>query len=134
MRHSSHQHTEPSPTTPNLLSLLTGCPADLKYSRSKSRSLRIVLESPQQTWILMCSVTGSVDSGLSASENIGRLKDARYVSVIDLELASNALPTLEHCEGSMPCPKMRTDVEDHLGPHRYPGRPCLTLNFLKFKP
>jgi hypothetical protein len=107
-------------------------PAEMKYSRSKSRSLGIVLESLQQTWILMCSVTGSVNSGLRALKNVGRLKDARYVSVIDVELASNALPELERHEVSMPCPKTQTNVEDHIGIQDVPA--FLTPHFSKFKP
>jgi len=94
----------------------------------------MVLEGLQQTWISMCSVTGSVNSGLSALENIGRLKDARYVSVINIELASNALPELERCEGSTPRPKTRTNVEHHLESHRYPGRPCLASYFFEIQP
>ena len=82
----------------------------------------------------MCSVTGSVNSGLSALGNIGRLKDARYVSVINIELASNALPELECREGSTPRPKMRTNVEDYLGSHQYPGHPCFTSYISKFNP
>jgi hypothetical protein len=107
-------------------------PAEMKYSRSKSRLSRIVLEGLQQAWISMCSVTGSVNSGLSALGNVGRLKDARYVSVMNIELASNPLPELERREGSTPHPKTRTNVEDYLGSHRYPGHPCLTSYFSKF--